>query len=497
MRESGILLPISALPSDYGIGCFDGEARHFIDQLADAGQRVWQVLPFGPTGYGDSPYQPFSVYAGNPYFISLKALVEKGWLSAAECDGVNWGNDPRRVDYGALYRNRFPLLRKAFEASGIEETEDFQDFVRENRWLDDYALFMALKNAHGGAAWMEWEEPLRMRRPEALDGARERYREDIAFQCFIQYCFFSQWREVLDYAHGKQVRVMGDIPIYVSMDSADVWAEPQLFQLDENGRPAAVAGCPPDAFAPGGQLWGNPLYDWDFHKKQRYAWWIERARFTFTLCDILRIDHFRGFEAYFSIPAGDSDARNGHWVKGPGMAIFDALREALGEREIVAEALGYVTDEVRELIRQTGFADMKVLEFAFDARDTGSASDYLPHNYPVNCVAYTGTHDNATLLGWQEEVRPEELETAGRYLCTNVSGRELGRAMVCAALRSVAKLAVIPVQDYLGYGAEARMNRPSTQGGNWTWRLLRGEFSSELVGEIGELTRLYGRGGTV
>ncbi len=495
MRESGILLPISSLPSDYGIGCFDEEARRFIDQLAGAGQRVWQVLPFGPTGYGDSPYQPFSVYAGNPYFISLKALVEKGWLSRADCESVNWGSDPRRVDYGTLYNRRFVLLQKAFAASGIENTADFQAFIRENPWLDDYALFMALKNAHSGASWQDWEEPLKRRDPQALAAARERYRGEITFQCFIQYCFFTQWREILDYAHSKQVRILGDIPIYVSMDSADVWAQPRLFQLDEDLRPAAVAGCPPDAFAPGGQLWGNPLYDWDYHQKDHFSWWIARTRFTFTLCDILRIDHFRGFEAYFSIPAGDRDARNGHWIQGPGMAVFDALREALGEREIVAEALGYVTDEVRALIRRTGFADMKVLQFAFDARDTGSASDYLPHNYPENCVAYTGTHDNATLLGWQQEISPAELDTARRYLCTGAGDQDLVWAMVCAALRSVAKLAVIPIQDYLGYGGEARMNKPSTQENNWTWRLLKEELTPALLEKIGAATRLYGRGG--
>ena len=497
MRESGILLPVSSLPSDYGIGCFDEEARRFIDQLAEAGQRVWQVLPFGPTGYGDSPYQPFSVYAGNPYFINLKALVEKGWISAADCDGVDWGADPRRVDYGALYNFRFGLLRKAYQASGVDETAAFQSFVQDNPWLEDYALFMALKNARGGVSWTEWEEPLKLRDPLALAEAREEYREDIGFQRFVQYCFFTQWKELLDYAHSRNVRVLGDIPIYVSMDSADVWVEPKLFQLDENRRPAAVAGCPPDAFAAGGQIWGNPLYDWDYHKAHDFSWWIERTRFTFTLCDILRIDHFRGFEAYYSIPAGSLDARGGHWVKGPGMAVFDALREALGEREIVVEALGYVTDEVRDLIRQTGFSDMKVLEFAFDSRDTGSASDYLPHNYPENCVAYTGTHDNATLVGWQDEVKPEELEMVQRYLCTGATGGELGWAMVCAALRSVAKLAVIPIQDYLGYGGEARMNKPSTQGNNWTWRLLKGELTPALWDKIGAATRLYGRGGTL
>jgi len=493
MRESGILLPISALPSDYGIGCLDEEAYRFVDQLAAAGQRVWQILPFGPTGYGDSPYQSFSVFAGNPYFISLKELVRRGWLREADCTGHEWGSDPRRVDYGALYRSRFALLRRAYRASGIDTDGAFRSFCRENNgWLAGYCLFMALKDAHDGAPWTDWEEPLRRRDPAALAEAGERYRDETAFHAFTQYCFFTQWAALLNYAHEKGVRVLGDIPIYVAFDSADTWANPELFQLDGDLRPRAVSGCPPDAFAAGGQLWGNPLYDWDYHERHGFSWWIERVRFTFTLCDILRIDHFRGFEAYYAIPAGDADAANGHWVKGPGIALFDALRESLGVREIVAEALGYVTDEVRALIRETGFADMKVLEFAFDARDTGAAGDYLPHNYPENSVAYTGTHDNAPLLAWLDEITPAERETVRRYLCTEAAGRELCWAMVCAALRSVAKLAVVPIQDYLGYGAEARINRPSTQG-NWTWRLRKGEITPELTDRIAGAARLYGR----
>lgn len=493
MRESGILLPISSLPSDYGIGCFDEQALRFIDRLSEAGQRVWQVLPFGPTGYGDSPYQPFSVYAGNPYFVSLKDLVEKGWLSREDCEGADFGGQAGRVDYGALYKARFPLLRKAWRASHIAGDPAFQSFVRENAWLEDYTLFMALKDAHGGASWQEWEEPLRVRERPAIDAAKEKYRDEMEYYAFIQFCFFTQWRGILDYAHGKGVRIMGDIPIYVAMDSADTWANPELFQLGPDRRPSAVSGCPPDAFAADGQLWGNPLYDWEYHRSQGYSWWIERARFTYTLCDILRIDHFRGFEAYFSIPAGDTTARNGHWEKGPGAAVFDAMRKALGPVEIVAEALGYVTDEVRQLLKDTGFADMKVLQFAFDARDTGSAADHLPHNYPVNSVAYTGTHDNATLLAWQGEIGPEELDAARRYVCGNGTGHELCWPLICAALRSVSRLAVIPMQDYLEYGNEARINKPSTQGSNWCWRLLKDEFTPELAAKIARAARLYGR----
>ena len=494
MRKSGILLSISSLPSKYGIGCLDQAAYDFVDQLAAAGQKVWQILPIGPTGYGDSPYQAFSTFAGNPYFISLDALIEKGWLTETECQEALGDLNERYVDYGALYNKRLPLLKKAYEKSNIKEEADFRAFCQENDWLADYALFMALKDAHGGAGWNTWEEELRMRDAAALAKAREQLADGVTYYCFIQYLFFSQMKELVDYAHAKGIQILGDIPIYVSFDSADTWANPELFQLDEKNIPLAVAGCPPDAFAADGQLWGNPLYNWDYHAATGFAWWIRRIRQCYKTCDILRIDHFRGFDEYFSIPYGDANARRGHWEKGPGIALFDAIKAELGDDiEVVAEDLGYVTDSVRKLVNDTGFPGMKVFEFAFDSRDTGSAIDYLPHNYSVNAAAYTGTHDNATMLGWMDEILPEELETVKAYVCCDGSKKDLIWPSICTVLRSVARLAVIPMQDYLEYGNEARMNKPSTNGANWQWRLLPGEFTPELIAKIAKAAKLYGR----
>lgn len=494
MRKSGILLSISSLPSKYGIGCFDKAAYDFVDQLHAAGQKVWQILPIGPTGYGDSPYQSFSTFAGNPYFISLDALVEKGWLTKEECEESSLVEDVQYIDYGAVYNSRFPLLKKACKNSGIAEDPDFQLFIQQNRsWLEEYALFMAIKDDHNGASWTSWEDPLRLHENEALEVEKERLADGILYYNFLQYLFFTQMKELLAYAHEKDIQILGDIPIYVSPDSADVWANPDLFQLDEDHRQTAVAGCPPDAFAADGQLWGNPLYQWSYHKETGYAWWIRRIKHCFESCDILRIDHFRGFDEYFSIPAEDDNAKGGHWEKGPGIELFHAIEDALGKREIVAEDLGYVTDTVRELVQETGFPGMKILEFAFDSRDTGAAVDYLPHNYIRNSVAYTGTHDNATLLGWLDEILPEEREAVQAYVCSEADGKAMLWPMICTVLRSVSDLAVIPMQDYLEYGNEARMNKPSTNGENWKWRLKEDEFSKELIEKIGKAVKLYGR----
>lgn len=494
MRKSGILLSITSLPSKYGIGCLDQAAYDFIDQLQEAGQKVWQILPIGPTGYGDSPYQSFSTFAGNPYFISLDDLVERGWLLKEDCEAVSVVEDPKSVDYGALYNSRFPLLKKAFQNSNIVSDKEFQAFVEENQsWLAEYALFMAIKDDHAGASWTTWEDSLRFHEAEALAKEKERLAEEINYYCFLQYLFFTQMKAVLTYAHGKGIQILGDIPIYVSPDSADVWANPELFQLDENNNLSAVAGCPPDAFAESGQVWGNPLYKWEYHAQTGYAWWIHRIKHCFETCDILRIDHFRGFDEYFSIPAGADNALGGHWEKGPGIGLFRAIEAALGKKEIVAEDLGYVTDTVRQLVTETGFPGMKIFEFAFDSRDTGAAEDYLPHNYIQNSVAYTGTHDNATLLGWLDEILPEEREAVGAYVCSDLTGKDLIWPMICTVLRSVSKLAVIPMQDYLEYGNESRMNKPSTNGANWKWRLTKEEFSKELIEKIATATKRYGR----
>ena len=495
MRESGILLSISSLPSEYGIGCFSKEAYEFADRLSEAGQSYWQILPLGPVGYGDSPYQSFSTFAGNPYYISPEKLVEKGWITEADCRDAGLSSDPQKVDYVLQYQRRFELLRKAYRNSRIGENEKFRAFTEKTEWLPDYALFMALKEENGGKPWYEWEDPLRLRDPEALAAARERLEEGIGFCSFLQFEFYEEWMQLKDYVNRKGIRIIGDIPIYVSLDSSDVWADPELFQLDENRRQTAAAGCPPDGFSAVGQLWGNPLYDWDYHKKTGFAWWLKRLKNCFDIYDVMRIDHFRGFDEYFSIPAGAEDARTGHWEKGPGMDLFRKVSEAFPGREIIAEDLGYVTDSVRQLVKDSGYPGMKVLEFAFDSRDSGCAEDYLPHNYEKNSVVYTGTHDNETVTGWfSEGLKPEEKEAVRDYFCDHTTpDAGMYMPLVCAAMRSVSRLCIIPMQDLLGLGNEARMNAPSTYGNNWKWRLLKDEFGEKEVKTLYEITKRYGR----
>lgn len=494
-RTAGILLPISSLPSKYGIGCFSKSAYDFVDWLREAGQTYWQILPLCPTSYGDSPYQSFSTFAGNPYFISLEALVEEGVLTEAECAAADFGKKPGRVDYEKLYRARYPLLRKAYERSGVAQDPAYQTFLEENReWLPDYALFMAVKDRFGGAPWTEWAEDIRLRWGNALDYYRRELYFDIEFHQYMQFKFFQQWRALKDYANGRGIRIIGDIPIYVAMDSADAWARPELFQLDGENLPTAVAGCPPDGFSATGQLWGNPLYRWDYHRQTGYAWWISRLRHCFRLYDVTRIDHFRGFDEYYSVPYGSETAIGGHWERGPGVELFRRVEEALGWHEVIAEDLGYVTDSVRRLVRESGFPGMKVLEFAFDSRDTGSANDYLPHNYPENSVAYTGTHDNETLTGWLHSITPEEREAVRAYLCdSRTPQRELYRPLIALVMRSGAKACVIPMQDYLGLDNRCRMNKPSTVGTNWLWRLEEGDLTPELQEEIRRTAERYGR----
>ena len=494
-REAGILLPVSSLPGPYGIGDFSGYARRFIDWLRAAGQSYWQILPLGPTGYGDSPYQSFSTFAGNPYFISLEALIDEGLLTAEECSGTDFGSDPSHTDYDALYQNRLALLRRAFERSRPSELPAYGRFLSENDWwLTDYSLFMALKERFDGRPWTDWPEDIRLRRPEAMERYRKELAPEIAFQQYLQFQFITQWRTVLDYAHSRGIRIIGDTPIYVAMDSADTWSHPELFQLDENNVPTAVSGCPPDGFSPTGQLWGNPLYRWEYHEATGYAWWMSRLQYCFRLYDVLRIDHFRGFDEYYSIPYGETTAANGHWEKGPGLRLFDTMKRSLGTQQVIAEDLGYVTDSVRQLVRDTGFPGMKVLEFAFDSRDTGSASDYLPHNYTENCVAYTGTHDNETVAGWLKSITPQEHQMVRDYLCDAFTPDEmLYRPFVSLAMSSVARICVIPIQDYLGYDNSCRINQPSTLGGNWRWRITEQELSEALREEILSVTKRYGR----
>lgn len=492
-RSTGILLPVSSLPSEYGIGCFDRKAYEFVDFLREAGQSYWQILPLGPTSYGDSPYQSFSTFAGNPYFIDLNRLVQYGWLTREACEEAGFC-DTDRVDYSRLYEKRYALLKTAFERSEITMDADFIKFCGEQEWLEDYALFMALKDYHGGAAWTEWEAGLRLRTKEVLDEYREKLDKEIRFYQFLQYLFAQDWKRLKAYANQNGVQIIGDIPIYVAFDSSDVWAQPELFQLCENGEPKAVAGCPPDGFSADGQLWGNPLYDWEYHKKTGFSWWISRLSHCFQLYDVVRIDHFRGFDEYFSIPFGDTNAQNGHWEKGPKMELFRAVEQALGKREVIAEDLGFVTDSVRQLVKDSGFPNMKVLEFAFDSRDTGSRQDYLPHNYGENCVAYTGTHDNQTLASWFETISDEERQMARAYLCDDFTPNEkLNRVFIALLMRSRAKLCVIPMQDWLGLDDESRLNVPSTVGRNWRWRLKKTDLDAALTADILNMTRTFER----
>ena len=494
-RSSGVLLPVASLPSKYGIGCFDRCAYDFVDQLVKAGQSYWQILPMGPTGYGDSPYQAFSTFAGNPYFISPDDLVKKGYLTENDCIRAAEGTSGKEVHYDVLFQKRLGLLRKAYANSSIEADVSYQAFVQENsEWLADYALFMAIKDNKSGKSYLEWEDAIRLRSPEAMVSYRNRLLEDVNFYQFVQYEFYTQWAALKKYANDKGISIIGDIPIYVAMDSADAWAHPELFQLDQDNVPLAVAGCPPDGFSATGQLWGNPLYRWDYHRNTGYQWWISRMSYCFRLYDVVRIDHFRGFDEYFSIPYGDKDARGGHWEKGPGIDLFRKIEQALGWKQVIAEDLGYMTDSVRHLVYESGFPGMKVLEFAFDSRDSGCASDYLPHNYPENCVAYTGTHDNETIVGWWKSITAAERKLARDYLCDHATPEEeLKKCFISLIMRSAARVCVIPMQDYMGLDNRFRMNKPSTVGTNWKWRIKKRDLTKKLQKEIYDVTLRYGR----
>ena len=491
MRRAGILMPISSLPAPYGIGTMGAAAREFVDFLADAGQACWQILPVCPTSYGDSPYQSFSSYAGNPYFIDLDDLAEEGLLKKEEYADLDWSGSPAEVDYGRMYNLRYPVLRKACERLLAKEGEAFAAFCQERAdWLEDYALFMALKGKFGGVSWFEWPEELRLRRPEALAAASQELKAETDFWKAVQYLFFDQWKKLKAYANKAKVSIIGDLPIYVSADSADVWSNPEQFQLDEKGRPTEVAGCPPDGFSADGQLWGNPLFNWERMKEDGYQWWLRRIAAQFQIYDILRIDHFRGFDEYYAIPYGDDTARNGRWRPGPGIHFFQTVNEMLGEKEIIAEDLGFMTDTVVQLLKDTGYPGMKVLEFAFDSRDTGS--DYLPHCYNPHCVVYAGTHDNDTIQGWMVNAPQKDVEYAKEYLrLREDEGWHWG--MMRAAWASVADLAVMQMQDVLGLGSEARMNTPSTLGTNWKWRALPGSYDKKLAEKLYHDMKVYQR----
>ena len=490
MRESGVLMPVFSLPSEYGIGCFSVEAYDFVRKLKEAGQKKWQVLPLGPTSFGDSPYQSFSTFAGNPYFIDLGPLIDEGLITKEECDALDFGNQRNQVDYGKMYYSRFKILDLAYQR--FVKNIEYEQFVANNHWwLEDYALFMTIKGIYNGASWDCWELPHKNREEEAMLLVKEELREQIESFKFQQFYFANQWQGLRSYAKENGIEIIGDIPIYVAFDSADTWGNPELFQFNENKEPIAVAGCPPDYFSQTGQLWGNPLYDWEYHKKTGYQWWFKRMSYTFTLFDVVRIDHFRGFDEYYSIPFGCVDAKIGKWMPGPGIEFFDALKEEFGQQRIIAEDLGLLTDSVMGMLEESGFPGMKVLQFAFDSLGD---SDYLPHKYHHNCVVYTGTHDNETTRGWISGVSEEIKEYIQEYLGkdVDVENPKVANDFIRLAMSSVANLCIIPLQDYLGLGNEGRINTPSTLGGNWTWRLEK-QFSSEVVGEMKKMTKLYDR----
>ena len=489
MRESGVLMHITSLPGKHGIGTMGQNAYAFVDFLKAAGQSCWQLLPLSPTGYGNSPYQSCSAFAGNPYLIDPELLEAQGLLMLGEADAVCWCESEEKVDFGRLYHNRLKLLRTAF--GRFQGGEAFDAFCRDNSsWLSDFALFCALKDRFGGKSWYQWEDSLKRRDPDAIWNARKELREEIRFYSFVQYLFFSQWEALRAYAHKNGVSIIGDVPIYVPLDSVDVWADPELFQLDAALLPTAVAGVPPDGFTADGQLWGNPLYDWSVHAKDGYSWWIRRMAAAGRLYDTVRLDHFRGFESYWAVPYGDATARNGRWVKGPGLALIDAIKKALPGLRLIAEDLGYLTREVLDMRDGSGFPGMKVLEFAFDSLEP---SDYLPHTYTANSVCYTGTHDNMTMRQWFDTASAEAVEYATQYMrLTEEEGLVWGT--VRTAMSSVSDLCVIPMQDLLDLGAEARMNFPGTMSdSNWTWRVKDGIITPRLAQRLRNLTALYSR----
>ena len=492
MRESGILMHITSLPGPYGVGTMGKQAFSFVDFLAEAGQRCWQILPLNPTGFGDSPYQSCSTFAGNHYLIDLQLLVEEGLLKQEELDEIRWCRREDKVDFGLLYNHRLTVLRKAFRRHG--ETEDFARFRAEaDSWLPDFVAYMGLKEKYGGTPWYQWPEEVRRYSGRAIEAAWAHLgQEGIQFYSFVQYLFFRQWEKLRDYAHSKGIRIIGDVPIYVPLDSVEVWKNPQMFQLDENLNPKVVAGCPPDAFSADGQLWGNPIYDWEKMKQDGFTWWIRRLAAAGNLYDVVRLDHFRGLESYWAIPYGDDTARNGCWVKGPDKDFIRAIKEALPELRMIAEDLGYLTQEVLDLRNYSGYPGMKVLQFAFDPREP---SNYLPHTYTANSVCYTGTHDNLTMRQWFDTVEDFVSDRAVDYMAlTEEEGYVWGT--IRTALACVSDLAMIQMQDVLDLGAEGRMNFPGTlSDSNWTWRAKDGIMTPGLAKKLQKLTTLYGRCG--
>lgn len=487
---------ISSLPNDYGIGRMGKAAFEFVDWLYKAGQKIWQILPLSPTSFGDSPYQSFSVNAGNPYFIDLELLCDEKLLKKSDFSRLNWGKSETDVDYEKIFRNTFKVLKIAYKnflekcGNSADFGRDFEAFKKENGWVKSYGLFMALKTEHGGASWDLWESELVFREEKAVKEAEKRLEEEIDFYAFLQYKFYEQWGNLKAYANEKGIEILGDIPIYVAYDSVEVWEQPELFYLDDDKKPVEVAGCPPDCFSPLGQLWGNPLYDWDFHKESGFRFWIDRISAASRLYDIIRIDHFRGFDSYYSIPFGNTDAVVGKWNKGVGIELFKAVKAELGEIDIIAEDLGFITKSVERLLKKSGYPGMKVLEFGFEP---DGKSGYLPHNFKsTNCVCYTGTHDNDTVMGWASSLKGEELKYCKEYLGVK-NKKGICEGMLKLAWSSVADRAIAQMQDVLGLGSEARMNVPSTLGTNWRFRATADMFTDELAQKLKKLTEMYNR----
>ena len=492
-RQSGVLMHISSLPGKYGIGSFGQSAYDFVDFLVRTKQRYWQILPLGTTSYGDSPYQSFSAFAGNTYFIDFDILIEEGLLNEADVKGADFGDDPRKVDYAKIFDARRPIMEKAVARFlKADDLSDYESFVEQNAaWLEVFAEYMAIKEHFDNLAWTEWpDEAIRRRDAASLASYREKLADKLTYHRVTQYLFFKQWLRLKAYANEHHIEIVGDMPIYVAADSADVWAQPHFFKTDAVGKPTCVAGCPPDEFSETGQLWGNPIYDWEAMDKDGYAWWIERLHESFKIYDIVRIDHFRGFESYWEVPAGSETSASGKWVKGPDYKLFAAVKEALGDLNIIAEDLGFMTDEVIELRERTDFPGMKILQFAFNPDDESIDS---PHLAPNNSVMYTGTHDNNTVLGWYKD----EIDDATRQYMAQYTNRKeyetVPHAMLRTIFSSVSFMAIATMQDLLELDSAARMNYPSTIGGNWTWRMTAEELNPIVEGELYSLTKTYRR----
>ncbi|MCR8968407.1 4-alpha-glucanotransferase [Facklamia sp. 7083-14-GEN3] len=491
-RSSGVLMHISSLPNKYGIGSFGQSAYDFVDFLYESKQKFWQILPLTTTSYGDSPYQSFSAYAGNPYFIDLDCLQEEGLLKAEEIEGIDFGENNQSIDYGLIFKNRQTILDKAVEAFKRKNfSEEYHQFLLENNhWLEPFAEYMAIKETFGLKAWYEWDEPARKR--EA--GAMNKYREDLAdrldYYRITQFFFKQQWQKLKIYANQKGIEIIGDIPIYVARDSVEMWSQPELFKVDNQGNPTMVAGTPPDNFSEDGQFWGNPIYDWEYHRKQNYEWWIERFKESFKLYDWVRIDHFRGFESFWQVPITAKTSAEGSWTKGPGYELFANVKKTLGQLNIIAEDLGFMTQEVIDMREKTGFPGMKILQFGFD--DLGDSPD-LPHHYSENSIAYVGTHDNETAIGWAiDTASPESLRKLEDYL-GKLESESIADCLNRGIAMSTSCLAVYRMQDLLNLDNHSRMNTPSTLGGNWQWRMTENQLTDGLKNILLKLTQTYYR----